>query len=185
MGSLGAQARTPAPDSTSRRCLDVGWLDPSASCEGRLLNGAGLSLAGAAGGALVGGIGGAIAPTRCVGGSERAAVRGAIGGAVAGALVGAAWRHVSRRERAARDAEARAGAARDTIRPWSWRDIRPAAVAVGAVAALGAGIGATQGARGVAGCGGVAGGTLRGAGVYGGGAAAGLLGTLLVVRFAF
>ncbi|GMV11106.1 MAG: hypothetical protein AMXMBFR55_28400 [Gemmatimonadota bacterium] len=74
-----AQSQRPssaALDSTSRRCLAVSWLSASATCEGRVLNAAGLSLAGAGAGALAGYVGGTVSPSRCLGHAEKSAVRG-------------------------------------------------------------------------------------------------------------
>ncbi|HEX4932608.1 MAG TPA: hypothetical protein VFV33_05470, partial [Gemmatimonadaceae bacterium] len=74
-----AQRSAIAPvDSSARRCLDVGWLHASASCEGRVLNASALALMGGSGGALAGLVGGVVAPTRCLGHAEKNAVRGAI-----------------------------------------------------------------------------------------------------------
>lgn len=184
-----AQAQRPssaALDSTSRRCLAIDWLDASATCEGRVRNAAGLSIVGAGAGALAGFAGGAVSPTRCLGYAEKSAVRGAIAGAALGGIAGLVTRHISRHERAARDARGRDAAQRAPARPWSWRDVRPAAVALGAVAVTGAVIGGVQGNRSPSPCsGGVAGGMATGAGTYAAGGATTVLGTMLVVRFLF
>jgi len=186
--TAGAQAPTRtavAVDSTSARCLDVGWLDARASCEGRALNAASLSFAGASVGAAAGLLGGAIVPTACLGGAEQNALRGAIAGAALGATVGLVTRHVSRRERAARAERDRASARTDAPRPWSWRDVRPAIITLGAVAATGAVIGGVQGSRYASRCNGVAPGTATGAGVYATSGATAIVGSLLIVRFLF
>lgn len=185
-----AQRPTRAPiDSTSRRCLDLAWLDPSATCEGRLLNTAALSIIGASGGALAGWVGGAVAPTRCIGNAERSAVRGAIAGAAVGAVAGLVTRHISRRERADRADRAdraRASHQRAPTHPWSWRALRPAAITLGTVAATGAAIGAMQGQRADSPCnGGPGSGALTGAGVYAAGGATTIAGSMLVIRFLF
>ena len=186
--TAGAQAPTRAAvavDSTSARCLDVGWLDARASCEGRSLNAASLSIAGASVGAAAGLLGGAIAPTACLGGAEQNALRGAIAGAALGATVGLLTRHVSRRERAARAERDRASARSDAPHPWSWRDVRPAVITLGTVAATGAVIGGVQGSRYASRCNGVAPGTATGAGVYATSGATAMVGSLLIVRFLF
>lgn len=184
-----AQSQRPssaALDSTSRRCLAVSWLSASATCEGRVLNAAGLSLAGAGAGALAGYVGGTVSPSRCLGHAEKSAVRGAIAGAALGGIGGLVTRHISRHERAARDQHARAAAQRAPARPWSWRDVRPAVVALGAVAVTGAVIGGVQGQRSPSPCtGGIAGGAATGAGAYAAGGATTVLGTMLVARFLF
>lgn len=173
-------------DSTSRRCLDVAWLDSSATCEGRLLNTAALSIIGASGGALAGVVGGAVAPTQCIGGAERSAVRGAIAGAAVGVVGGLVTRHISRRERAERADRARATPQRAPAHPWSWRALRPAAIALGTATAAGAAIGALQGQRGDSPClGGAGRGALTGAGVYAAGGATTIAGSMLVIRFLF
>lgn len=182
-----AQRPTRAPiDSTSRRCLDIAWLDQSATCEGRLLNTAALSIIGAGGGALAGWVGGAVAPTRCIGNAERSAVRGAIAGAAVGAVAGIVTRHISRRERAERAERARATQHGAPAHPWSWRALRPAAITLGTVAATGAAIGAVQGQRANSPCtGGPGSGALTGAGIYAAGGATTIAGSMLVIRFLF
>lgn len=182
-----AQRPTRAPvDSTSRRCLDVGWLDQSATCEGRALNTAALSIIGAGSGALAGWVGGAVAPTPCIGSAERAAVRGAIAGAAVGVVAGLVTRHVSRRERAERTERSRAAALRDPAHPWSWRALRPVAITLGTVAATGAAIGAIQGQRADSPCrGGAGSAALTGAGVYVTGGATTIAGSMLAIRFLF
>ena len=182
---LRGPASAPAIDSTARRCLDVGWLDARASCEGRALNAASLALAGASVGAVTGMLGGAIAPTACLGGAGENALRGAIAGAAVGATVGLVTRHVSRRDRAERSARDRDAARTDPPRPWSWRDVRRAVVALGAVAATGGAIGAIQGSRPAARCSGIGGGAATGAGVYAASGATTIVGSLLVVRLLF
>lgn len=172
-------------DSTSARCLAAGWLAASAVCEGRAANAVSMSIVGATVGATAGFAGGLIAPTRCIGDGERAAVRGAIAGAGAGLVAGLLSKQISRRERAARDSASRAAALRSPARPWSWRDVRPAVVALGAIAAGGALVGASQGAREPSPCDGAARGAATGAAVYAGGGAAAVAGALLVVRFLF
>lgn len=173
-------------DSTSRRCLDVAWLAPSATCEGRLLNTAALSIIGASGGALAGVVGGAVAPTRCIGGAEQSAVRGAIAGAAVGVVAGLVTRHISRRERAERAARADASPQRPPAPSWSWRALRPAAIALGTATATGAAIGALQGQRADSRChGGAGSGALTGAAVYAAGGATTITGSMLVVRFLF
>lgn len=177
-----------ATDSLARRCLDVGWLAPSATCEGRVLNAAGLAVLGAGAGALTGFVGGAIAPGSCLGGGERNAVRGAMAGAAIGALFGVLAPHVSRHERASREVATTRDRAerRAAPRPWSWRDVRPALVALGGVAATGALVGGVQGSRAPSPCaGGTGGGALQGAGVYAAGGVTTVAGSLLVVRFLF
>lgn len=182
-----AQRPTRAPiDSTSRRCLDVGWLDQSATCEGRLLNTAALSIIGAGSGALAGWVGGAVAPAPCIGNAERSAVRGAIAGAAVGTLAGLVTRHISRRERAERTERSRAAALRDPAHPWSWRALRPAAITLGTVAMTGAAIGAVQGQRSDSPCNGGPGrAALTGAGVYAAGGATTIAGSMLAIRFLF
>lgn len=182
---LRAQHASRAQDSTSARCLATGWLDARAVCEGRAANAASLSLIGALTGAAAGAAGGLIAPTRCIGNAEGAAVRGAIAGAGAGLVTGLLSRHVSRRERAARDSASRAAARRSPPGPWSWREVKPAVTVLGGLAAGGAAIGATQGARSPSPCDGTGRGAAIGAGVYGGGGAAAIGGALVVVRFLF
>jgi hypothetical protein len=166
--------------------MDMGWLDADAICEGRLLNTVGASLLTGVAGASAGYVGGSILRTRCIGNGEAAAVRGAIAGAGIGAVAGVLTRHISARALARKNAEARARAQQNPIRPWSWRDVRPAVTAIGAIAAGGALIGVSQGMRAGTDCGGgAAGGAARGAAVYGGGAAVSIVGSLLVVRFLF
>jgi len=174
-----------AVDSTARRCLDIGWLAPSSTCEGRAQNAAALAVLGAGSGALAGFVGGALAPTSCLGGGEKNAVRGAIAGAAIGTVAGLLVRHVSRRDRAARSARGpRDGGT--PPRAWSWRDVRPAVVALGGVAATGALIGGVQGSRAATPCdGGVGGGLAQGGGVYALGGLSTVAGTLLAVRFLF
>lgn len=184
--AAGAQRQAPAPaDSTSARCMDVSWIDPTTTCEGRVLNAISLSMLGAAAGAAPGYVGGSIIRTHCIGDGEHAALRGAIAGAAAGLAAGLLARHISRREVAAKEARRREAALRNPPRPWSWRDVRPAVIGLGVVTGAGAAIGATQGARRSDSCGGVGGGMARGAAVYGGGAATTVVGAMLVVRFLF
>ena len=166
--------------------MDVTWLAPSAICEGRALNTVSTALLAGIVGASTGYVGGTVLRTRCIGNGEAAAVRGAIAGAVIGGATGVLTRHVSAKALATKNAEARARALRDPMRPWSWRDVRPTVTAIGSIAVGGALVGASQGMRSGTDCGGgVAGGAARGAGVYGAGAATSLIGSLLVVRFLF
>lgn len=153
------------------------------------MNTAALAILGAGAGAVSGFAGGSLAPTRCLGRGEKAAVRGAIAGAAIGTVAGLVVRHVSRHERASRSsrlsvqrAETRDGPAR----AWSWRDVRPAVVALGGVAAAGAVIGGIQGGRARASCdANVGGAAALGSGVYGAGGLTAMAGSLLVVRFLF
>jgi hypothetical protein len=172
-------------DSLSQVCLDVTWLDAKAICEGRTANAAALVLLGGLSGAMAGYVGGAIVPTACLGNGESAAARGAVAGAAIGLAGGLFLRHVSRRSLAARNAAARENARRAPTRPWSWRDVRPAAVAVGGAALAGAAIGAARGAQSRSCADGARVNALRGAGVYGSGALATIGGTLLAVRLFF
>lgn len=182
-----AQPTRPTPlDSVRALCIDVDWLDPTSICSGRLANAATSAMVGAAAGAMAGFVGAAVFPTGCIGNGETAAVRGAIagGGLAFGATLLA--RHVSRRTLAARGARAREHAAREPIRPWSWRDVRPAFAVVGTAAAGGALIGLSQGLRSPSPCGGGVGpGVAQGAAVFAAGSAATIGGALLVVRFLF
>lgn len=177
----------PAPkDSTSARCMDVSWLAAEGSCEGRILNAITSSMFGATIWATAGYVGGAVIPTRCIGNGEKAAVRGAIAGAAAGMVFGLVTHHISRRELAEKEKRRRAEAHKNPPPAWSWRDVRPAVVALGVVAGGGALIGAEEAARRPSVCsGGYASEVGRGAAVYGGGATTTVVGAMLVVRFLF
>jgi hypothetical protein len=141
---------------------------------------------GAAAWATAGYVGGALVPTRCIGNGEKAAVRGAAAGAAAGMLFGLVTRHISRREMAAKEARRREEQLKHPPTPWSWRDVRPAVVVLGVVAANGALIGVEERARRPAVCSGsYAAEMRRGAAVHGTGAATTVVGAMLVVRFLF
>lgn len=179
-----SEGRAASPiDSTSLSCLNITWLDPSAVCNGRVSNTASLALLGGMAGGLAGAVGGAISPSSCFGNYETAAARGAAMGAGAGLVTSLLVRTVSRRQLAANNAAQREEAQRHPVRPWSWRDVKPAFVVVGTTALAGAVLGAAHGARSPACTGGAGANALRGAGVYGGGTMATIGGSLLVVRF--
>jgi len=187
-------AQTPLPrplakapvDSTSRICMDIGWLDRASSCEGRVLNTLGMTLIGGIAGMADGAVGGLVIPTNCIGNYEKAAVRGAIAGAALGTVVSLAVPYISRREAAAKNARDRERALAHPTKPWSFQDLKPVLVITGLTAATGAAIGATQGARHPSPCsGGIGGGAATGAAVYGGGFVAGTGALLLGVRLLF
>lgn len=163
--------------------MDIAWLDARARCEGRALNATAAALLGASVGAVTGYVGASFVSTRCIGSAEAAAARGAITGAALGGVTGLLVRHVSRRavaeERAARRADSVPPPA-----PWSWKDLRPAAIALGVIAASGAVGGMVQSGRSTAHCG-AGDGLGQGALVYGVGATATLAGSLVVVRVMF
>lgn len=185
-GRADAQSRTAvAPDSTTRRCMAVTWLNAEMICEGRALNTVTGGVLGGLAGMTMGYAGGLIAPTQCIGNAEAAAVRGGIAGAAIGTVGALVARQISRRELAERNAREKEEALAHPNKPWSLRDLRPALEFTGAMATVGAGIGATQGSRYPAKCGGVGGGALRGAEVYGVGPLATIAGGMLVVRFLF
>jgi hypothetical protein len=182
-----AQRDRQGTDSTSARCMNVTWLDPKAVCEGRVTNTVVSGVLAGLVGAGAGFVGGSIINTACIGNGETAAVRGAIAGAAIGAIGTLFTPHVSRRALAARHARnaERARTRGDTVRAWSWRDIRPAVQWIGYTGLGGAAVGAWQGGREDAACGGVGGGAARGAGVYAAGTTTTIVGSLLVVRFFF